>query len=76
MKYNYSDKPYLIKTFEDELNLGNSAGLVDDCDIILEDGVWAQVIKKEIPTQEEIDRVLDYFKTKYKSKFTNTLSIF
>ena len=76
VKYNYSDKPYLIKTFEDELYLCRSLGLVDGGDIILQDGVWAQVIKKEIPTQEEIDRVLDYFKTKYKSKFTNTLSIF
>lgn len=67
VKYNYADKPYLIKIFKDELDLGNSADLVDDCDIILEDGVWAEVIKEGIPTQEEIDRVLDYLKNKNNS---------
>ena len=43
VKYNYVDKPYLIKTFIDKLELGGSADLVDDCGIILEDGVWAVV---------------------------------
>ena len=33
----------------------------------LEDGVWAEVIKEEKPTQEEIDRVLDYLKNKNNS---------
>ena len=56
VKYNYVDKPYLIKTFEDELHLGSWADLVDGGDIILKNGVWAQVIKEEIPTQKEIDR--------------------
>ena len=69
VKYNYADNPYLIKTFEDELRLGYSVDLVDDDgDIILQDGVWVQVIKEEIPTQEEIDRVLDYLKTKNNEK--------
>jgi hypothetical protein len=67
VKYNYADKPYLIKRFKDELHLGNSAYLFDDCDIILEDGIWAEVIKEEIPTQEEIDKVLDYLKNKNNS---------
>lgn len=67
VKYNYVHDPYLIKTFKDELNLGTSVDLVDDWDIILEDGVWARVIKEEIPTQEEIDRVLDYLKNKNNS---------
>jgi hypothetical protein len=67
VKYNYADKPYLIKRFKDKLHLGNSAYLFDDCDIILEDGVWAEVIKEEIPTQKEIDRVLDYLKNKNNS---------
>ena len=64
VKYNYVDRPYLIKTFEDKLHLGNLAYLFDDCDIILEDGVWAEVIKEDIPTQEEIDRVINYLKNK------------
>ena len=68
VKYNYLDKPYLIKTFEDELYLCRSLDLVDGGDIILYDGVWAEVIKEEIPTQEEIDRVLDYLKTKNNEK--------
>lgn len=67
VKYNYADKPYLIKTFQDELDLAISADLVDCIDIILRDGVWAEVIKEEIPTQEEIDRVLDYLKNKNNS---------
>ena len=67
VKYNYVDKPYLIKMFKDELELGNSVDLVDGGDIILEDGVWAEVIKEEIPTQKEIDRVLDYLKNKNNS---------
>ena len=67
VKYNYVDKPYLIKTFKDELNLGSLVDLVDDIYIILRDGVWAEVIKKDIPTQEEIDRVLDYLKNKNNS---------
>ena len=67
VKYNYADKPYLIKTFEDELYLCRSLDLVDGGDIILYDGVWAEVIKEEIPTQEEIDRVLDYLKNKNNS---------
>ena len=67
VKYNYIDKPYLIKTFEDELYLCRSLDLVDGGDIILQDGVWAEVIKKDIPTQEEIDRVLDYLKNKNNS---------
>ena len=67
VKYNYVDKPYLIKMFKDELDLGNSVDLVDGGDIILEDGVWAEVIKEQIPTQEEIDRVLDYLKNKNNS---------
>ena len=68
VKYNYVDKPYLIKTFIDKLELGSLADLVDHCDIILKNGVWAEVIKEEIPTQEEIDRVLDYLKTKNNEK--------
>ena len=68
VKYNYADKPYLIKTFEDELYLCRSLDLVDGGDIILRDGIWAEVIKEEIPTQEEIDRVLDYLKTKNNEK--------
>ena len=67
VKYNYVDKPYLIKTFQDELYLGHSVDLNDDDDIILENGVWAEVIKEEIPTQEEIERVLDYLKNKNNS---------
>ena len=67
LKYNYVYKPYLIKTFKDELYLGYSADLVDDDDIILENGVWAEVIKEQIPTQKEIDRVLDYLKNKNNS---------
>ena len=67
VKYNYVDKPYLIKMFKDELDLGNSVDLVDGGDIILENGVWAEVIKEQIPTQEEIDRVLDYLKNKNNS---------
>lgn len=67
VKYNYVDKPYLIKTFEDELDLGHSVDLVDGGHIILKDGIWAEVIKEEIPTQEEIDRVLDYLKNKNNS---------
>ena len=64
VKYNYVDKPYLIKTFKDELNLGSLVDLVDDIYIILRDGVWAEVIKEDIPTQEEIDRVINYLKNK------------
>ena len=67
VKYNYVDKPYLIKTFKDELDLGGKVDLVDCIDIILRDGVWAEVVKEEIPTQEEIDRVLDYLKNKNNS---------
>ena len=67
VKYNYVDKPYLIKTFEDKLRLGYSIDLIDGGCIILENGVWAEVIKEEIPTQEEIDRVLDYLKSKNNS---------
>ena len=67
VKYNYVDKPYLIKMFKNEHDLGNSVDLVDGGDIILEDGVWAEVIKEEKPTQEEIDRVLDYLKNKNNS---------
>ena len=67
VKYNHVDNPYLIKTFEDKLRLGYSVDLVDDGNFILEDGVWAEVIKEEIPTQEEIDRVLDYLKNKNNS---------
>ena len=32
--------------------------------IIFKDGIWAEVIKEEIPTQEEIDRVINYLKNK------------
>ena len=67
VKYNYADKPYLIKRFKDKLHLGDLADLVDDCDVILEHGIWAEVIKEGIPTQEEIDRVLDYLKNKNNS---------
>ena len=67
VKYNYVDKPYLIKTFQDKLDLGFSADLVDCHSNILRDGVWAEVIKEEIPTQKEIDRVLDYLKNKNNS---------
>ena len=67
VKYNYTDKPYLIKIFKDKLHLGSIADLVDDFNNILRDGVWAEVIKEEIPTQEEIERVLDYFKNKNNS---------
>ena len=55
------------KGFKDKLYLGHSVDLVDGGDIILEDGVWAEVIKEEIPTQKEIDRVLDYLKNKNNS---------
>ena len=68
VKYNYVDKPYLIKRFKDKLHLGSIADLVDDFNNILRDGVWAEVIKEEIPTQEEIDLVLDYLKTKNNEK--------
>ena len=67
VKYNYVDKPYLIKTFKDELYLCSSLDLTDLGHIILKNGVWAEVIKEEIPTQEEIDRVLDYLKNKNNS---------
>ena len=67
VKYNRVDKPYLIKTFKDELELGIEADLVDGINIILKYGVWAEVIKEQIPTQEEIDRVLDYLKNKNNS---------
>ena len=67
VKYNRVDKPYLIKTFKDELELGIEADLVDGINIILKYGVWAEVIKEEKPTQEEIDRVLDYLKNKNNS---------
>ena len=67
VKYNYVDKPYLIKMFKDELELGCSSDLTDLGHIILENGVWAEVIKEEKPTQEEIDRVLDYLKNKNNS---------
>lgn len=67
VKYNYVDKPYLIKTFIDKLELGGSLDLTDLGNIILEDGVWAEVIKEKIPTQEEINRVLDYLKNKNNS---------
>ena len=67
VKYNRVDKPYLIKTFKDELKLGIEADLVDGINIILKYGVWAEVIKEQIPTQEEIDRVLDYLKNKNNS---------
>ena len=74
VKYNYSDKPYLIKIFKDELYLCRSLGLVDGGDIILQDGVWAEVIKEEIPTQEEIDRVLDYLKIKITVNYGNGIN--
>ena len=67
VKYNYVNNPYLIKRFKDKLYLGHSVDLVDGGDVILEDGVWAEVIKEEIPTQKEIDRVLDYLKNKNNS---------
>ena len=67
VKYNYADKPYLIKIFKDKLHLGGIADLVDDFNNILRDGVWAEVIKEEIPTHEEIERVLDYLKNKNNS---------
>ena len=67
VKYNYADKPYLIKIFKDKLHLGSIADLLDDFNNILRDGVWAEVIKEEIPTQEEIDRVLDYLNNKNNS---------
>ena len=68
VKYNYVDKPDLINTFEDKLRLGCSIDLSDGGNFILADGVWAEVIKEEIPTQEEIDRVLDYLKNKNNEK--------
>ena len=67
VKFNYVDIPYLIQTFEDKLRLGHSIDLIDGGGIILENGVWAEVIKEEIPTQEEIERVLDYLKNKINS---------
>ena len=67
VKYNYINNPYLIKRFKDKLYLGHSVDLAEDGDIILEDGVWARVIKEETPTQKEIDRVLDYLKNKNNS---------
>ena len=64
VKYNYADKPYLIRRFKDKLHLGDLADLVDDFNNILRDGIWAEVIKEEIPTQEEIGRVINYLKNK------------
>ena len=32
--------------------------------IIFKDGIWAEIIKEEKPTQEEIDRVINYLKNK------------
>ena len=58
----------MIKKFIDKLELGGSSDLTDLGNIILENGVWAEVIKEEIPTQEEIGRVLDYLKTKNNEK--------
>ena len=32
--------------------------------IIFEDGIWAEIVIEDIPTQEEIDRVINYLKNK------------
>ena len=32
--------------------------------IIFKDGIWAEIVIEEIPTQEEIDRVINYLKNK------------
>ena len=35
--------------------------------VIFYNGIWSEIIKEEIPTQKEIDRVLDYLKNKKNS---------
>ena len=35
-----------------------------NADIIFKNGKWAEIIKEYIPTQEEIDRVINYLKNK------------
>ena len=35
--------------------------------VIFYNGIWSEIVKEEIPTQEEIDRVLDYLKNKNNS---------
>ena len=42
----------------------DDSNLILDGVIIMADGIWAEVIKEEIPTQEEIDRVINYLKNK------------
>ena len=51
--------------FEFNLNklyLRHSSG--DNADEIFRNGFWAEIIKEEKPTQEEIDRVINYLKNK------------
>lgn len=45
VKYNYVHDSCLIKTFKNKLELGSKVDLVDGIDIILRNGVWAEVIK-------------------------------
>ena len=35
--------------------------------VIFYNGIWSEIVKEETPTQEEIDRVLDYLKNKNNS---------
>ena len=35
--------------------------------VIFYNGIWSEIVKEEIPTQKEIDRVLDYLKNKNNS---------
>ena len=45
-----------------KLYLRHSSG--DNADEIFRNGFWAEIIKEYIPTQEEIDRVINYLKNK------------
>ena len=46
----------------------DDSNLILDGVIIMADGIWVEVIQEETPTQEEIDKVLDYLKTKNNEK--------
>ena len=45
-----------------KLYLRHSSG--DNADEIFRNGFWVEIIKEDIPTQEEIDRVINYLKNK------------
>lgn len=36
----------------------------DNTDEIFRNGFWAEIVIEDIPTQEEIDRVINYLKNK------------